>query len=79
VETLRKLKIPFGVVINRAGIGDSGVKDYCQKENIPILMTLPMDRNIAVAYSEGKSIVETQPDYRIKFLELFEKIQESIK
>lgn len=76
VETLRKLKIPFGVIINRAGIGDSGVEDYCQKENIPILMTLPMDRNIAVAYSEGKSIIETQPDYRKKFLELFEKIQE---
>ena len=76
VETLRKLKIPFGVVINRAGIGDSGVEEYCRKENIPILMTLPMDRNIAVAYSEGKSIVETLPDYTKKFLELYDKIQD---
>lgn len=76
VETLREMNIPFGVVINRAGIGDSGVEDYCQKENIPLLMILPMDRNIAVAYSEGKSIIETQPAYREKFLELFERIQE---
>jgi MinD superfamily P-loop ATPase len=75
-ETLREMNIPFGVMINRAGIGDSGVEDYCQKENIPLLMTLPMDRNIAVAYSEGKSIIETQPAYREKFLELFERIQE---
>jgi len=39
------------------------------------LMNIPMDRNIAVAYSEGKSIIETQPSYREKFLELFEKVQ----
>lgn len=76
VETLRKLKIPFGVVINRAGVGDSRVDYYCQKENIPILMTIPMDKNIGVAYSEGKSIIQTQPSYRKKFLELFEKVKE---
>jgi MinD superfamily P-loop ATPase len=75
VETLRELKIPFGVVINRFDIGDNQVKDYCQKENIPILMTIPMDRNIAVAYSKGYTIVETQPAYRKKFLELFEAIK----
>jgi hypothetical protein len=39
-------------------------------------MTIPMDRDIAVAYSEGKSIIETQPDYKEKFINLFEKIQE---
>lgn len=76
VETLKEMNIPFGVVINRAGVGDSGVEDYCQKQGIPLLMTLPMDRDIAVAYSEGKSIIETKPAYREKFLELFEKIQE---
>ncbi|MCK4496117.1 MAG: ATP-binding protein [Candidatus Aminicenantes bacterium] len=75
VETLKELKIPFGVIINRADVGDKQIQDYCQKENIPILMEIPMDRNIAVAYSEGKSIIETQPSYREKFLELFEKVQ----
>jgi MinD superfamily P-loop ATPase len=75
VETLRELKIPIGVVINRSDIGDKQVQDYCHKENIPILMTIPMDRDIAVAYSEGKTIVETQPSYIGKFHVLYEKIQ----
>lgn len=75
VETLRELKIPFGIIINRSDIGDRQVQDYCLKENIPVLMTIPMDRNIAVAYSEGKTIIETQPAYKQKFLELFKKIQ----
>lgn len=76
VETLRELEIPIGVVINRSDIGDKQVQDYCHKENIPVLMTIPMERDIAVAYSEGKTIVETQPSYKEKFIELYEKIQE---
>ncbi len=79
VETLRELKIPFGVILNRADIGDKQVQDYCLKEDIPVLMTIPTDRNIAVAYSEGKTIIETQPAYKQKFLELFKKVQKLIK
>ena len=75
VETLKILKIPFGVVVNRADIGDRQVQNYCLKENIPVLMTIPMDKNIAVAYSEGKTIIETQPSYKQKFLELFKKLK----
>ena len=74
VETLKGLKIPFGIVINRADVGDKEVYDYCQRENHPILMTIPMDKKIAVAYSEGKSIIETQPSYKQKFLALFKEI-----
>jgi len=76
VETLREMHIPFGVVINRAGVGDSGVEDYCQKESIPMLMTLPLDRDIAVAYSEGIPLVEAKPAYREKFIDLFARVQE---
>jgi MinD superfamily P-loop ATPase len=75
-ETVRGLAIPFGVVINRYGTGDSGVEEYCRQENIPILMTIPMDKKIAVAYSEGKTIIETQPDYKTKFVELYEKTKD---
>jgi MinD superfamily P-loop ATPase len=41
VEVLRKLKIPFGVVINRADLGNNKTEEYCQKENIPVLMKIP--------------------------------------
>lgn len=75
VDTLKKLHIPFGVIINRSDIGDQQVQNFCQKESIPILMSIPMDRNIAVAYSKGKTIVETQPAYKEKFLDLFKKVQ----
>jgi len=76
VEILREMNIPVGVVINRAGIGDIGVEAYCREENLPLLMTLPFDREIAVAYSEGIPLVEAKPAYKEKFLELYTKVQE---
>jgi len=75
VEVLKKLKIPFGVVINRADVGDKKVDEYCQKEKIPILMRIPMDREIAISYSKGIPIVEEKPDYKEKFKRLYRQIE----
>ena len=75
VGVLRKINIPFGVVINRADIGNEEVKNYCSKENIPILMQIPFDRGIAESYSKGISIVEAKPSYREEFKNLFMKIR----
>ena len=72
VEVLRKLKIPFGVVVNRSGLGDNKVDDYCGKENIPILMHIPFKKEIAMAYSKGIPLVEEYPDFKEKFNKLFE-------
>ncbi len=54
VEVARgELGLPVGVVVNRDGIGDSGVDDYCAAEDVPILMRIPFDRRIAEAISDG--------------------------
>jgi len=74
VETVRELAIPSGVVINRDGIGDGGVEEYCRQEKIPILMRIPMDRRIAETYSSGEHLLNSHPDYLSKFLDLFQKI-----
>jgi len=76
VEVARdELGLPVGVVINRDGVGDQGVEDYCAAENIPILMRIPLDRRIAEAYSEGVTIVEALPEYRERFIELYRRIE----
>ena len=75
VETMRELNVPSAVVLNRAGIGDSGVEDYCRKENIPILLTIPLDTEIARLYSRGVTLAEGMPQWQERFGELFEKIR----
>ena len=69
-----ELGLPVGVVVNRDGVGDAGVDDYCAAEGIPILMRIPLDRRIAEAISGGEALVEALPEYRTRFLELYQQI-----
>ena len=78
VETVRELNIPCGVVLNRAGVGDGKVEEYCLKENIPILLTIPLDTEIARLYSRGVTLVEGMPQWQENFLELFGKIRKIV-
>jgi MinD superfamily P-loop ATPase len=75
VGAVNILDIPCGLVINRSDLGDEKVKEYADHENLPILMEIPFDRQIAETYSRGELIVEAMPEWREKFLELNEKIK----
>jgi len=80
VEVARgELGLLVGVVINRDGIGDEGVEEYCAAEGIPILMRIPLDRRIAEVYSEGGLVTEALPEYREQLRRLYQKIRQEVK
>ncbi len=74
VEMLRLLEVPLAVVINRAGIGDSGVEDYCRDEGIKVISRIPHDRRIAESYSRGELIVESVEGMRQLFEGMYERV-----
>ena len=76
VDMTRELKIPFGVIINRVGSGDERVHEYCREEGIPIILEIPDDRRIAVAYSQGSLIIDALPEYKKIFMKCYETIRE---
>lgn len=79
IDVVRELKIPFGVVINRAGIGDEGVTEFCKKNDVPLLLEIPFNRQIAELYSRGIPFVEEMPEWRQQFKDLFNHIVELIQ
>ena len=76
VQVLEDMKIPFGVVINRAGIGDKKVYEYCREKNIPILLEIPFQRKIAELYSKGILFSLEMPEWKEKFEALFNEARE---
>jgi len=78
VDTVRELEIPCGVVLNRAGVGDNKVEEYCRQQNIPILLTIPLDTEIARLYSRGTALVAGMPQWKGSFRELFDRIKEIV-
>jgi len=79
VQVLRKMKVPFAVVVNRAGIGDKKVYTYCKEENIPILLEIPYQRKIAELYSRGVPFSLEMSEWKEKFQTLFNKIRKLVE
>ncbi len=79
IAVVRHLYIPFGVIINRDGVGDKKVEMYCQTEKIPILMKIPHSEEIANLYSIGIPFVKKLPEWHEKFTELFRRIQGEVR
>lgn len=77
VETVRRIGIPFAVVINRADAGDGRVRRYCREERIRLLLEIRDDRRVAEAYSRGQAAVEALPEYRRVFQRLWNEIKEA--
>ncbi len=78
VEMVRKLHIPFGVVINKADPAYPSVLHYCIEENIHVLSEIPLDLNIARIYSGGSLLVDRLPDYKKLFITLYDAIMELV-
>jgi MinD superfamily P-loop ATPase len=74
VEVLEKMCIPFGIVINRSDIGDNKVDIFCREKNIPILMRIPFDKEIAFLYSNGIPLVGEKKEYKKRFNYMFDLI-----
>jgi len=74
IDTLRKIGKPYGVIINRAGIGNSAVYDWLKENNIPLLMEIPFDKEIARIYSEGRVLTEENINYMTQFWDLIKRI-----
>lgn len=64
IDTMEQLKKKYAVVINRAGIGNDMVMEYCQKNNVPVIGMIPNDRKVAELYSRGEIIYKKVPEMK---------------
>ena len=74
VQVTEELGIPAGVVINREGVGDTGVDDYCREARLPVLMRIPLDQRIAKGIARGIPLIDILPEYTQRFRGLYAKI-----
>jgi MinD superfamily P-loop ATPase len=73
VQVLEDMEIPFGVVVNRAGLSDKKTYEYCREKKIPILLEIPYEREIAELYSKGVPFSLKMLEWKPKFQKLFDE------
>lgn len=64
IELLKKLGKEAFVVLNRFGIGDSGVEEYCESEDMEIVAKIPNERIIAELYARGDTVYDKIPEFK---------------
>jgi len=74
VETMRLLKLPFSVVINRSDSGDDRVVCYCEEQNIRLLLQIPESRKIAEACSRGEPLLSAEPSLKTPLQDLLRSL-----
>jgi len=75
VSLVRKMGLPFGIVINKAMQEDQTIQTYCGQHNIDILMEIPYKREIAESYSKAMLPVHTSEDWKYKFVQMYDRIK----
>ncbi|MFW5688143.1 MAG: 4Fe-4S binding protein [Spirochaetota bacterium] len=64
-EVLAELRVPAGIVINRAGIGyadESEIEAIAERFGSPILSRIPYSARIAEGYASGRAITDSLPE-----------------
>lgn len=73
------LQKPIGIVLNKSEAKYAKIiEDYAQQENVPILLHIPFDREIAKLYSHGKILVQHSEKYKKMFESLWKSIEEAL-
>lgn len=78
MQIVEEMNIPIGVVINRYDEKNDLIEDFLNKKNIPVLMKIPFDLEIAQHYSHQKLMVDFSEYYKKQFLDLIKAIEKLI-
>jgi MinD superfamily P-loop ATPase len=76
VELVRKLEIPFGVVINKASLGDREIYHYLEKEQVEIIGEIPFSKNYASQYARGDLFGGTPQEITESHAQIVKKLSE---
>jgi MinD superfamily P-loop ATPase len=76
VKAFSTMGIPMVVVVNRDGLGDRAVYEFCRRRNLPILAKIPYDSDIARSYANGRIIAAESPALTALFTDMATRILE---
>lgn len=74
IDTMKELGKKYAVVINKYGIGNDDVLNYCQSKKIPVIGKIPHLLKAAKLYSKGKVMVEEIPEIRNEIEKIYNNI-----
>ena len=75
VSLMRQLKKPFGVLVNKAGIGNQKVYQFLKQNNIELLGEIPFSKNYSGSYAQGRLFENMTSDIEQVYMQLIKKLK----
>jgi MinD superfamily P-loop ATPase len=77
-QVAKELGIPAGVIVNRENGPYPPMDNFCDENNLPLLLRIPFERAIAEGVAQGKTLFDIHSQYTNVFRTLFNQIITSI-
>jgi MinD superfamily P-loop ATPase len=74
IEVVNELGVPAGIVINKDDGSSGSIGAYASEHNIPILMRIPLSRDIATLYSRGFTLEQADKSWETELHGLYERV-----
>jgi len=74
VELLNEIQKPFGVIVNKAGLGSNEVYSFLKEKNIELMAKIPFSREYAKQYSSGEILQNITKETETAYEKIIEKI-----
>jgi len=62
-----EMHLSVAVILNKDGVGDTQVENFCYEHDIPILQRIPFSRSIAESYARGELLVKQDAHFQKDF------------
>jgi len=70
MAAVRRMKLPVEVIINRSIGEDALIDDLCRSRAIPVIARFAEDRSVAIAYAEGRPMIDAGAEWAGPYDEL---------
>lgn len=78
VDLLQDLNIPFGVIVNKAGLGNNDVYHYIEEKGIELIGKIPFSKDYARNYSDGKLLKSISAETENYYHQIVSKLKTKI-
>ncbi|MBN1132039.1 MAG: ATP-binding protein [Bacteroidales bacterium] len=78
IDLLRELRKPFGVLINKSGLGTDELHNYLLNQGIELIGSIPFSRAYAGMYASGNLFNDIPEEVAFAFSEILHKLHDRI-
>ena len=78
IDLLLEINIPFGVIINKAGLGSTEVYDFLNEKSIELIGEIPFSGDYASNYSKGDLLKNIPVEVESVYLKIVEHLESKI-